>query len=98
MSGSKTDVQGIATETFLEDGDDKSVQFQIDWKVSSSKDGDWSSGWWIQTYAMWEDFENPGKYAGVTCNAEYKDKDYSPQINVDNFLNSDSLTLQADGK
>ena len=93
MSGSNTKVSGIATETFLQDGDDKSVQFQIDWKITSTKGGDWRAGWWIQTYAMWEDFENPGKYAGVTCNAEYRDADYSSQVKVDNFLNSDTLTL-----
>ena len=42
---------------------------------------------------MWEDLENPGKYAGVTCEAEYRDTNYSRNVKVDNFLNSDSLTL-----
>ena len=93
-SAGKTTIAGVATETFIYDGEDKSVQFQFDWKVKSTKDKDFKARFWIQTYAQWEDLENPGKYAGVTCNVEYDNDDYSKEIVVDNFVNSDSLGIE----
>ena len=76
-SAGKTTIAGVVMDTLIQDGEDKSVQLQFDWKVSSTKDKDFAARFWIQTYAQWEDLDNPGKYAGVTCNVEYDDEDYA---------------------
>ena len=54
-----------------EDGKEyKAIVFSLFWENKNDEEK-WPNGVWIQDYAMWEDEDDAGKYASVTCNVEY---------------------------
>ena len=90
--------EGIFCETMTGGVGNENVTLSIDWQTGSEtsnrEDGNkWKPGYWIQNYAQWEDPLMPGKYLAVACNVEY-DKDRVPTaINIDNYHQSESISV-----
>ena len=61
---------------------------------------EWKDGYWVQNYLQQEDPRNPGKYMGMTCNAEYdrpsSSRKYSNNVVVRNFYGG-SLSIRDAG-
>lgn len=53
-----------------DDKEYKAMVFSLFWDNKNDEE-QWPNGVWIQDYAMWEDEEQAGKYASMTCNVEY---------------------------
>jgi len=78
-----------------DDGTTKAITITMGWQNGGAK---WSDGAWVQNFAQWPDPANPGKYFGMTCNAEYKRNDsYSKNVKVENMYGQDSLANADNG-
>ena len=52
----------------------------------------------MQNFAQWPDPANPGKFLGVTCNAEYKrGNSFSQNVSVENMYGQESLANADNG-
>ena len=94
-----TDCEGAIRETLTEGDDQKSLTVWMSWETKN-KNNTFPEYSWIQNYAEWADYRNPGKYWSVTCNVGFDPAaNFSETISVGNFY-GDSIAVrnQAGGK
>lgn len=76
---------GVMGEALYREGGTQSLISYITWRTNNDR-VEFPAYSWIQSWAQWEDPENPGQYQSVTCNVGFEPKRRAARtVEVGNF-------------